>query len=161
MRRPLVPIVLTLTCFLGCAAPATNGVAFTSGDSAAVRATQEAYVAAWLADDSAAVMRTLASGAVLMPPRMQPLTGDSAIRGYWWPTDGSTTRITSFTWEVNEVQGGGGMAYTRGLSTLTWTYEKDTVRQTSTTRSPNLTVLRRESDGTWRITHQMWGPPLP
>lgn len=69
-------------------------------------ALEEAYRTGWLADDSAAVMATLAPGAVMMPAGMQPLVGDSAIRSYWWPNDGSETTIESYEIVANEVEGG-------------------------------------------------------
>ena len=48
-----------------------------------MRALEERYRTAWLANDSAAVMATLASDAVLMPGGEEPLTGGAAIRAFW------------------------------------------------------------------------------
>lgn len=77
------------------AACAPEGASFTVGDETAVRALEEAYRTDWLTNDSAAVMATLPPGAVMMPAGVRPLVGDSAIRTYWWPNDGSQTTIDS------------------------------------------------------------------
>jgi ketosteroid isomerase-like protein len=157
-RARLLPVVLAGLLTACAARPATS---LAAADSAAIRATQAAFVGAWLRDDTSAVLATLDSSAVLLPPRQQPVIGQAAIRAHWWPNDGSRTKITAFELTVDEVKGSGSRAFTRGISTVSWTFDKDTLHQTSTSRSPSLTLLRRSDDGRWLITHQMWGPALP
>jgi ketosteroid isomerase-like protein len=89
------------------------------------------------------------------------VTGHAAIRSFWWPQDGSRTRITSFDWDIQELGGHQSLAFTRGISAVAWTYDRDTLHQISSSRSVNLSVLTRQADGRWLISHQMWGPPLP
>ena len=132
----------------------------TSRDSTAIESVRAAYVRAWLEDDTAGVLATLDTAAVLLPPGRLPLAGHDAIRAFWWPTDGSRTRITSFDWAVDELKGTPELAYTRGVSTVGWRYQKDTVRSEQSTRSVSLTILAPGADGQWRIVRQMWGPPL-
>jgi ketosteroid isomerase-like protein len=117
-------------------------------------------VRAWLADDTAGVLATLDSAAVLLPPGRLPVSGQDAIRAYWWPTDGSRTTITQLDWNLEEVAGSPGLAFSRGMSTVSWRYQKDTVRSEQTSRSTNLTLFVQGTDGRWRILRQMWGPPL-
>jgi ketosteroid isomerase-like protein len=119
------------------------------------------YVRAWLADDTAGVLATLDSAAVLLPPGSLPVKGQGAIRAYWWPTDGSRTTITLLDWTLEELAGTPGLAFSRGMSTVGWRYQKDTVRSEQTSRSTNLTIFTHGTDGRWRILRQMWGPPLP
>lgn len=147
--------------FLACSSSSQPSDALTTADSVAIRGVQAAYVSAWLADDTAGVLATLSLDAVLLPPGQLPIAGHSTIRDYWWPRDGSTTTITGFDWTIAELGGQRGMAFMRGVSTVDWVYVKDTVHQTMTARSANLTLLRRQDDGRWTITHQMWGPSLP
>lgn len=130
---------------------------FTGADEAAVRALEEAYRTAWLANDSAAVMATLAPDAVLMPAGVQPLVGDSAIRRYWWPSDASQTTIESYEIAVDEVEGSGGLAYLRGRGSLAFTY-RDPAGEMShlTSEAVHLSVARRGTDGTWRIVRRAW-----
>jgi len=143
-----------------CAASSSSSVLSTT-DSTAIRSVQAAYVSAWLADDTTGVLSTLDSGAVLLPPTHAPVIGAKAIREFWWPGDGSRTKITSFAWAMHEIAGTQQLAFTRGVSTLAWTYDKDTVHQVSKSRNTNLTVLQRGADGRWRIARQMWSMPLP
>jgi ketosteroid isomerase-like protein len=117
-------------------------------------------VQAWLANDTAGVLATLDTAAVLLPPGQLSVSGHSAIRAFWWPTDGSHTTITAFDWSVDELAGTPKLAYTRGVSTLAWRYERDTVRSEQSTRNMSLTILAPGADGQWRILRQMWGPAL-
>lgn len=162
MRAPgwrLVGTSLFSACIIG-SCGRTAPAALSSADSAAIAGVQEAYVRAWLADDTAGVLATLEADAILLPPGREPVVGQEAIRAHWWPTDGSTTRITGFTLETAEVLGGGGVAVARGLSTVSWRYQKDTVRSEQTVQNISLSVLRRSPAGDWRIARQMWGPAL-
>jgi ketosteroid isomerase-like protein len=129
-------------------------------DSVGIAEVQAAYVRAWLADDTVGVLATLDTQAVLLPPGRQPVHGHRAIRAYWWPEDGSHTRITGFSWDVTEVLASGRLAAARGTSTVSWTYVKDSVRSERTVRNISLSVLERSSTGAWRIMRQMWGPAL-
>lgn len=133
---------------------------FSNADSVGIAKVQAAYVGAWLADDTAGVLATLDTQAVLLPPGRQPVLGHRAIRAYWWPEDGSHTRIIGFTLDVTDILGSGGLAVARGLSTVTWTFVKDSVRSEQTVRNISLSVLGRSPSGEWRIVRQMWGPAL-
>lgn len=132
-------------------------VPISDADRAAILAVDSAFVDAWLADDTTKVLGLFSSDAVLMPPGMSPLRGLDAIRAYWWPSDGSRTRITSFKRVVEEVGGGGGFAFVRGAGTVGWTYTKrggSPVTQTS--RSSDFMLYARDATGKWRITRQIW-----
>ena len=155
------PLFLASTAWLvACGINTDQSRSLTSRDSSAIEAVRAAYVRAWLEDDTAGVLATLDSAAVLLPPGRLPVSGHAAIRAFWWPTDGSRTTITAFDWSVDELAGTPELAYTRGVSSVGWRYEKDTVRSEQTTRSVSLTLLARATDGKWRILCQMWGPPL-
>lgn len=134
-----------------------TSVPISDADRAAILAVDSAFVDAWLKDDTTKVLSLFASDAVLMPPGAQPMTGLAAIRAYWWPSDGSHTRITSFTRAIAEVGGGGGVAFVRGTGTVGWTYAKkgqQPVAQTS--RSTDFILYSRDAAGQWRVTRQMW-----
>jgi uncharacterized protein (TIGR02246 family) len=154
-------LLLALGLLSGCKVIVQRDQELTARDSSAIEAVRSAYVQAWLADDTAGVLATLDSEAVLLPPGRLALKGQRDIRAYWWPADGSHTTITAFDWTIEELSGTPELAFSRGISTVAWKYQKDTVRAERTSRSTNLTILRRGSDGSWRIVRQMWGPPLP
>jgi uncharacterized protein (TIGR02246 family) len=125
-------------------------------DRAAIVALDSAYVRAWLNGDTTAVLDLFAADAVLLPPGVAPVTGTAGIRAFWWPADGSRTRITSFTRHVDELSGDDKSVVLRATSTLAWESTKagKTTRQTS--RSTDLVILRQGADGRWRIVRQMW-----
>jgi uncharacterized protein (TIGR02246 family) len=153
--------LLSFGLLLACEGNASRSQSLTAQDSSAIEGVRSAYVRAWLTDDTSAVLATLDSEAVLLPPGRLPVKGQHAIRAFWWPTDGSHTTITQFEWTLEELTGTPQLAFSRGISTVGWRYEKDSVRSEQTTRSTNLTILARGADGRWRILRQMWGPPLP
>ena len=104
--------------FLACA-PAEPRV-LSSADERAIRQVDSLYVAAWLRDDTAAVLRTLAPDAVLMPAGQRPLATPNDIRAFWWPTDGSRTKILTFHRVIDEIAGDANLAWVRGTDTLTF-----------------------------------------
>lgn len=149
-----VPIIIAAAVFTACG-PAAGS--FTMEDERAVRALEEAYRAAWLANDSAGVMSVLSEDAVLMPAGVQPLRGDSAIRRFWWPADGSRTTITSYELTLEEVEGSADLAFVRGRGDLAFTYRSPEGEVSHlTSRAVHLSLARRDPDGEWRIARRIW-----
>ena len=146
----------TALAIAGCT-PASPAPEFTAADERAVRAVDSAYVAAWLLDDTTGVMNTLAPDAVLMPAGQRILPSPNAIRTFWWPSDSSHTRILTFQRTIDEVEGDADIAWMRGTDSLTFTYTKGGTTSQLTSRSMSLAVLRRQTDGSWRISRLMWG----
>src|ERR1051325_3053495 len=119
--------VILLALLAGCSAKdreVSQATPLTAADSRAIRSVDSAYVAAWLRDDTAGVLATLAPDAILMPAGQHPLVGASEIRAFWWPQDGSHTKILTFVRQLDELDGRGDVAWTRGTDTLTFTYAK-------------------------------------
>lgn len=155
-RRCLALFVSVLAAAsAGCGAASPSGT-LSATDERDIRALDSSYVAAWLQDDTAAVMATLAPAAVLMPGGHRPLTTPEEIRGFWWPRDGSQTRVTAFTRRIEELQGGDDLAYLRGRDSVGFSYRKDTVSLNAVSKTMTLSILRRGSDGRWRISRMMW-----
>ena len=137
--------------------PASPSPQLTADDERAIRAIDRAYVAAWLRDDTTGVMNTLTPDAVLMPAGQHILSSPNAIRAFWWPSDSSHTRILTFERTIDEVGGDANVAWMRGTDSLTFTYAKGGTTSQLTSRSMSLAVLRRQTDGSWRISRMMWG----
>jgi uncharacterized protein (TIGR02246 family) len=127
----------------------------------AIRRLEEAYVSAWVRNDSAAVMATLSSDAVIMPGRLPPIAGLAAIRAFSFPP-GPPTTVISYRTEIVELDGVGDLAYVRGHGDLTFAFTgPGGVRTERRNRSVFLMIARREPDGTWRIARRMWSDMAP
>ena len=146
---PAFPIV-------ACSRAESGPTPLSDRDRAAIRANDSAYVAAWIRDDTTAVLATLTADPILVPGGLEPLRGLSAVKGFWWPSDGSHTKVTGFARTVEEIDGTGDVAFVRGADSLRFTYTKGTNAQSSATRSVTLAVVRRQADGTWKIARMMW-----
>jgi len=140
-----------------CSSSAPPAKQWTADDERAIRTADSAFVAAWLRDDTSAVMRTLAADAVLMPAGQRPLVTPNDIRAFWWPTDGSHTKILAFQRTIDELAGEGDVAWVRGTDTLTWSYAKGQTTSQLGNRSMTLAIWRRQADGSWQMSRAMWG----
>ena len=158
-----LPLTVTLLLgILGCRAPmSAPGTSLTDSERDAIRAVDTAFVHAWIRDDTSSVLRLFSREAILLPPGSAPVEGLRAIRDYWWPGDGSHTRITSFTRDIAEISGTQQLAYLRGIAHLAWAYEKGGKRTSQSSRSTDLVLLAPDADGQWRIIRQMWNQLPP
>lgn len=153
--------VMTLIAVNGCMALSTacapGATDLSPEDRAAIESLEEAYRTGWLANDSAAVMSTLAPDAVLMPGGLDPIVGDSAIRAYWWPPDGSRTTINDYSIELDEIYGNADLAYLRGRGTIAFTYQDSAGNVSNAeTEAVHLSIARRNSAGAWQIARRAW-----
>ena len=129
-------------------------------DRERLRAMSQAYCAAWLGNDEAAVLALFTKDAVLLPHHgLEPVVGEDAIRAFWFPKGGPPTRVTRLTQTVDEVGGSGDFAYLRGHSAVSWVAGTGDGAKTASNAGTFLNILRRQPDGSWRITHQMWDDP--
>jgi uncharacterized protein (TIGR02246 family) len=127
-------------------------VAAITADASSVRATLDRYVAAWLANDEAAVMELLTPDSVLIPGEKTPYAGRDAIRRYWFTPGSPKTIITRFSTTVDDVRISGDLAVVRGTQAIEWATSGERWR----THGNYMTVLRRTESG-WRIAIQMAG----
>jgi ketosteroid isomerase-like protein len=142
---------------LACTSRPPTRTGLTAADERAVRTTDSAYVASWVRDDTTGVLATLASDAVLMPAGRSPLQTRDAIKAFWWPADGSHTKVWTFDRTIDEIGGSADIAWVRGTDSLVFNYDKGSVHSRQTLMSMSLAVLRRQANGTWLISRMMWG----
>jgi ketosteroid isomerase-like protein len=142
----------TLLVFLGaCAREMTE---LSQADQDAVKAHIEKYRQTVVANDWDAMGNTLAADVVLSPPNVAPLAGrDAAIA--WGKT---FPRITGFTVNVEEVSGGGNLAFARGTYALDMRLPDSSV---ATDRGAFIEIHRRQADGTWPYTRLMFHSTEP
>ena len=153
---------LALACALlaGCAAsrppPAGGACALTPADLASVRSVMATYRDAWMAADRAAVLALFTDDAVLLPHHGDdPVVGRAAIERFWWPARSPPFTLNRMEVTVDQAGGDCAVAFARGTDEIAWTSEGRTHQQ----RGTYLNVLRKEGDGTWRISHHMWDDP--
>ena len=128
---------------------------------ARLRAVNDAYRTAWLAGDSAGVLRLFTPEAVLLPHHGDPpVVGIDAVREFWWPPGAPRTTITTLdiTSEGAEVHGDVGTLW--GRFALAFTFESEGTPRSLRNVGTYLMVLRRQPDGEWRISHRMWDDPI-
>lgn len=140
-----------------CARDAAAPVDLTSADRAAIATNDSAYVTAWLRDDTTAVMAAFEAQPVLIPGGLAPLVGRDAAHAFWWPTDGTHTKVTYFGRSIDEIGGSGSVGFIRGTDSLRFIYAaKDGKSSEQGLRSTTLAVVRRQPDGRWQIARMSW-----
>ena len=149
-------VMIVSVAGFACAAP-PQLESLTDVDRAAIKSLDSGFVAGWLADDTAAVLRSFASDAILLPPNSSPIIGIPGIRAYWWPNDGTHTRITGFDRRISEIEGTRRLAFVRGTGTLTWVYSKAGQATAQSSKSIDLLIVAPDSTGRWHVIRQMWG----
>jgi uncharacterized protein (TIGR02246 family) len=121
----------------------------------------EAYRAAWLAGDSAAVLRLFAPDAVLLPHHGDPpVVGLSAIGAFWWPPEAPPTTVTTLDITSEGAEAGGDQGVLWGRFALGFSFEVNGQQRSMRNAGTYLMVLRRQPGGEWRITHRMWDDPV-
>jgi ketosteroid isomerase-like protein len=151
-RETLVAVAVAMLCHHDASAGATLSAEARSAASAATLA----YRDAWLSNLPERVMATLTADAILMPSGMEPISGAAAIRAFWWPAGGPAATITVMEQTIDEVTGEADLAIVRGRGSLTFTMSQDGRESTRSQRSTFVNVIRRQADGSWKITLRMW-----
>ena len=131
--------------------------ALTPSDLAAIERADAAYSDGWLSGDADQVLDSLTADAVIVPSGMEARVGTEAMRSFWFPAGGAATTVTEFEVHRDEIDGAGDLGYVRGWFTLGFDYDGDTYRSGGS----YLSILRRDAEGNWRITHRMWSDRTP
>src|SRR5215470_10919212 len=156
-------LAATLVIFLFVAGPRAlpnsndqlNGL--TPNDEQAIKATIEAYRTAWLANDTKGVLNTFTDDAVLLPAHGAPaIAGIAAIEKYWFTPGGPPTTINELNITVDQLGGNGTVAFARGLDSVAWTVTENGVARRHSHPGTYLNVMKKQTNGTWRIQVHMW-----
>jgi len=138
---------------LGTSCSGEDRRALSTTDIEAIMAAELAFATAWLANDQSKVMATLTPDAVIMAPGQPAVEGATALKEWWWPADSVPTLVTEYEVAQRESGGSGDVGFVRGSYSLA--FEADGTTFTYTGKY--LCLLRRGPDGSWRISHRMWG----
>ncbi len=157
MRVEAILSSLALVMLAGCAAPPPVDVdAERSALMEADRAWAEAYAAS---DDPAeAFVAQMVEDASLLPPDMPLAQGKDAIRSVINTLEGMPG--FSVTWDAvaADVGSGGDLGYTRGTYQMTMTGPDG---GSMTIDGKYLTVWKKQADGTWMVTADMFNGDAP
>lgn len=128
-------------------------------DIDSIKSAYAAYYKAWLQNDSAAVMRTVDSNAIILPSGQQPIKGINAIRKFWFPDDGSRFTVTKFDYTIDDFKFDTHSAYIIGHSSMSFISEKNGSKTAKDNQQQyHTTYLQRQADGRWLITSRVWSP---
>ena len=116
----------------------------------------KAFVEAFNRGDAVAIADFYTEDAKLLPPNMEMVSGKQAIQAFWesaWQMG-----VRSLNLETVEVGFDGDLAYERGVSTVNIQPEG---AQATTVRGKYLVILKRQTDGSWKLAVDIWNSDLP
>jgi uncharacterized protein (TIGR02246 family) len=133
---------LVTAFFAGC----TDGSqALDSASRGAIEATVDRYVAASNQGDAEALTALYADDAVLLPPNHEPIHGREAIGEFWRQGTDTGLEVRTLRLEV-----GGDVAYLVGR------YHLPPTEQEEADSGQYVLCLKRQADGAWKLTADMW-----
>jgi uncharacterized protein (TIGR02246 family) len=138
------------------AAPAAASLS--DEDKASVKAVDEAWARAAKAGDGQAIAALYVADAVLLPPG-EPIVKGEAAKKYWVDFGNGYAGPTELN--TMTVEGGGDVATAIGTYTMTLTPKKPGAKPLPTDEGKYIEVLKRQSDGSWKIAYDIWNPNAP
>ena len=114
--------------------------------------------AAFLSGDFDDIVSHFAEEAVVMPPNDSTLYGKPEVRA-WWQEYFQYFRITGSVETEREMTVAGDQVFDRHAASITIVPKQQGARIRDDIRS--LTVWKRQTNGGWKITHQMWNSTKP
>lgn len=133
----------------GCGEP---GVDTTAADKAAIAAMSNARAHAFAEGDAAGIAIHFTDDAYLMAPDTPTRQGRAAVEAYYQSI--FDEYLTGLESHYDEVDVSGSLAYGRGFATVTLTPKAGGQPQTTTAKYLN--ILKKQPDGTWKTTHDIW-----
>jgi uncharacterized protein (TIGR02246 family) len=131
------------------------GAPFTDEDVAAITALGQAYQAALLGGDAAAVAALYTEDATEMPPHNVARQGRAAIQEAYE----AGPLMTTFTITSKQMEGFGDLAYEMGIWTATM--EMEGMEEPYQDAGKYLVVCEKQADGTWLMKASIWNSDIP
>src|SRR5262249_54459827 len=128
---------------------------FTEKDRAAIAANSDAWFNAAGAHKPEVAAALYTEDAVLMAPELPEIRGRQAIADFL----SHLPRIEKFTWERHEVVGGNDLAYSWGAYTMV-SYAPQ-ARHPITEKGKYLEIWRKQPDGSWKISRDIYNSDAP
>lgn len=151
-RRSLLTAML-LAAAAACQPAAPAGL--TDADRDAIKAADAEFTRLAMAADFAGLVgKAYAEDAIFMAPNAPAVTGSAAIQ----TAMAAFPPISNFVITSQEIEGTATMAYARGAYTMTLTPPGAAPIQDS---GKFLAIWRKQADGTWKMTRDMFSSDLP
>lgn len=122
----------------------------------AIEETNKQFVEAFDRRDAAAVAALYTEDAKLLPPNSGMVSGKQAIQAFWQRA--MNMGIGNITLETMDIGYEGDLAYEIGAYTLNIQPEGG---QATTDAGKYVVVRKRQSDGSWKWTVDIWNSNLP
>ena len=151
--RSLIILAVVLAAHLGCQSQAVVGL--TASDEAALRQALDIEMKAANARDAAAWAAVYSQDAIVLRPHAVAVEGREAIQK-WLATLPS---ISNAKGQGVEAMGYGDLAYLRG--TYSMTFAIPGVPAPIDEQGKFLQIYRRQSDGSWKMTREIYNSDLP
>jgi ketosteroid isomerase-like protein len=151
MILPLIPLV----------APACQPAAapLSEADIAALQRLDTADADAILTEDADAIAALYAEDAVEMPPNAPANVGREAIRAWYATAVFPAADYDSFRITPGEIEGVNGLAFNRG--SYAFTTAPAGMAEPVTTTGMYLVIARKQADGSWLWTVDIWNADAP
>jgi uncharacterized protein (TIGR02246 family) len=147
--------VLAIAAAAGCVAqPKVNLAA----EEAAIRATDDKWLAAATAHDLERILPFWADDATILPPGTPAITGKQAIRQYI--SGAFATPGFSISWKTEkiEVSQSGDMAYSSGIDRISLTTPDG---KSVTEENRGVAIWKKQPDGSWKCVLDVMSPAAP
>lgn len=121
-------------------------------DKEAITAVSSARAKAFNEGNAEVIASHFTEDAILMAPGKPASSGKEAVRTYYQAIfDEYKTELDSY---YEEVEVSGDLAYGRGEAVVRLTPHKG--GSSTVAKSKYLNILRRQPDGSWKTTHDIW-----
>jgi uncharacterized protein (TIGR02246 family) len=147
----VVTCSLSLFCLSGCSRE-NRVMSSVQEDIASITAVSKARADAFNQGNAAGIAVHFTDDAFLMAPGKPTQTGKAAVQSYYQHVfDEYETGLKSY---YEEVKVSGDLAYGKGFAEVVLTPRRGGQVLKSTTKYIN--ILKRQADGTWKNTHDIW-----
>ena len=119
-------------------------------DDSAIRAITPRCVEADNRKDAAAAAQVYADDAKVLPPNMPMVSGKPAIQAFWKMAMEMGVHLNL---EAVDLVVDGSTAYETGAATMT---TQAGAAQPKTSKGKYVIVMRRQSDGSWKLVLEIW-----
>ena len=136
---------------LGCAAPL--GAADEPAVRDFIRLAEERFAAAQVRRDVPAMMEIYADDAVVFPPGEGPMAGKPAVMRWRIRALAAAPRLAREQFEMASLDVCGDLAVETGSVSV---QEEAPGASAVTSRTPYITVWKRQGDGSWKIQKDIW-----